>query len=148
MDRQEMRDKLEALPKHIQRWLLVDRNKVKEGVIQTVLDAFRAVESPEMREGVETGLDFLGVLKEEGGDNGLWQMGMDQLDGEIFSAVADLDDDEQVSLLLPWVDDLDGFGTDQDASDWAMILRQRCDDEWAPVLRSLVLQRVTTISRW
>ena len=148
MDKQEMRDKLEALPKHIQRWLRVDRNQVREGVIQTVLEAFRAVESPEPREGVNTGLDFLGVLKEEGGDNWLWQMGMDQLDSEIFSAVAALHDDEQVALLLPWVDDLDGFGTDQDAKDWAMILRQRCDDEWAPVLRSLVMTRVTTISRW
>ena len=148
MDSDELRERLEALPKHIQRWLRVDRNQVREGVIQTVLEAFRAVESPEMREGVNTGLDFLGVLKEEGGDNALWQMGMDQLDSEIFSAVAALDDDEQVALLLPWVDDLDGFGTDQDAKDWAMILRQRCDDEWAPVLRSLVMTRVTTISRW
>jgi hypothetical protein len=147
MDKQEMRDKLEALPKHIQRWIRVDRNQVQEGVIQTVLDAFRVVESPEPREGVETGLDFLGVLKEEGGDNGLWQMGMDQLDSEILSAVAALDDDEQVSLLLPSVDDLDGFGTDQDASNWAMILRQRCDDEWAPVLRGLVMGRVPSISR-
>ena len=147
MDKQELRDKLEALPKYIQRWIRVDRNQVQEGVIQTVLSAFEAVESPEPREGVNTGLDFLGVLKSEGGDNGLWQMGMDQLDSEIFSAVAALDDDEQVSLLLTWVDDLDGFGTDQDASNWAMILRQRCDDEWAPVLRDLVMDRVTTISR-
>ena len=148
MDSDELRERLEALPKHIQRWLRVDRNQVREGVIQTVHEAFRAVESPEMREGVNTGLDFLGVLKSEGGDNGLWQMGMDQLDSEIFSAVAALDDDEQVALLLPWVDDLDGFGTDQDAKDWAMILRQRCDDEWAPVLRSLVMTRVPTIIRW
>ena len=148
MDKQEMRDKLEALPKHIQRWLLVDRNQVKEGVIQTVLDAFKAVESPEIREGVETGLDFLGVLKSEGGDNGLWQMGMDQLDSEISSAVAALYEDDQVALLLPWVDDLDGLATDRDAKEWANILRQRCDAEWAPVLRSLVMTRVTTIDRW
>jgi len=148
MDKQELRDKLEALPKHIQRWLLVDRTQVQEGVIQTVLDAFRSVESPEPREGVNTGLDYLGVLKEEGSNNGLWQMGMDQLDSEIFSAVAALDDDEQVSLLLPWVDDLDGLATDRDAKDWANILRQRLDHEWAPVLRDLVMDRVTTISRW
>ncbi len=128
MDKQEMRDRLEALPKYIQRWLLVERNQVQEGVIQTVLDAFRAVESPEPREGVETGLDFLGVLKEEGSNNGLWQLSMDLLDSEISSAVAALYEDDQVALLLPWVDDLDGFGTDQDAKDWAMILRQRCDD--------------------
>lgn len=147
MDKQEMRDRLEALPKYIQRWLLVDRNQVKEGVIQTVLDAFRAVESPEMREGVETGLDFLGVLKSEGGDNGLWQMGMDQLDSEISSAVAALYEDDQVALLLPWVDDLEGLATDRDAKEWADILRQRLDAEWAPVLRSLVLDRVTTIDR-
>jgi hypothetical protein len=147
MDKQELRDKLEALPKHIQRWLRVDRNQVQEGVIQTVLSAFEALESPEPREGVNTGLDFLGVLKSEGGDNGLWQMSMDQLDSEIFSAVAALDDDEQVSLLLPWVDDLDGLATDRDAKDWANILRQRLDHEWATVLRNLVLSRVTTISR-
>ena len=148
MDKQEMRERLEALPKHIQRWLLVDRNQVKEGVIQTVLTAFRAVESPELREGMETGLDFLGVLKEEGGDNGLWQMGMDQLDSEISSAVAALYEDDQVGLLLPWVDDLDGLATDRDAKEWVDIMRQRLDAEWAPVLRSLVLDRVTTIDRF
>lgn len=148
MDSDELRERLEALPKHIQRWLLVDRNQVKEGVIQTVLTAFRSVESPVMREGVETGLDFLGVLKEEGGDNGLWQMGMDQLDSEISSAVAALYEDDQVALLLPWVDDLEGLATDRDAKEWADILRQRLDAEWAPVLRSLVLDRVITIDRW
>jgi hypothetical protein len=148
MDKQEMRDRLEALPKYIQRWLLVDRNQVQEGVIQTVLDAFRAVESPEPREGVETGLDFLGVLKEEGSNNGLWQLSMDLLDSEISSAVAALYEDDQVALLLPWVDDLDGLATDRDAKEWADILRQRLDAEWAPVLRSLVMDRVTTIDRW
>ena len=91
---------------------------------------------------------FHEIAKEEGSNNGLWQLSMDLLDSEIFSAVAALYEDDQVALLLPWVDDLDGFGTDQDAKDWAMILRQRLDHEWAPVLRDLVLSRVPTISKW
>lgn len=141
MDKQEMRDKLEELPKYIQRWLLVDRNQVKEGVIQAVLGIFAAQPSPDERENVITGLDFLGLLKSEGGDNALWQVGMDQLDSEIYSAVAALDDDDQVALLLPWVDDLDGLATDCDADQWAGYLR-RCDDEWRPVLRRLVMDRI------
>ena len=141
-------DLLIALPKHIQRWLRVDRNQVCEGVIQAVLGVFAALPSPDEREGVTTGLDFLGLLKSEGGDNALWQMGMDQLDSEVYSAVAALDDDDQVALLLPWVDDLDGLATDWDAKEWANILRQRLDAEWAPVLRSLLLDRVTMCDRW
>lgn len=141
MDADELRERLNALPGHIQRWLRVDRNQVCEGVIQAVLGIFAALPSPDEREGVTIGLDFLRLLKQEGGDNALWQVGMDQLDSEIYSAVAALDDDDQVALLLPWVDDLDELATDCDADQWAGYLR-RCDDEWRPVLRRLVMDRV------
>lgn len=142
MDKEELWDRLNALPKHIQKWLQIDRNQVRESVIQTVLNAFAAVDSPEEREGVVTGLDFLGVLKSEGGDNALWHLSMDQIDLEGFSAVDALDPDEQVVLLLPWVDDLDFLATDRDAEEWAYVLRHLCDAEWAPVLRDLVMDRV------
>lgn len=134
-------DLLISMPAHIQRWLRVDRNHVCEGVIQAVLWVFAALPSPDEREGVTTGLDFLSLIKTEGGDNALWQMGMDQLDSEVYSAVAALNDDHQVALLLPWVDDLDELATDCDADQWAGYLR-RCDDEWRPVLRRLVMDRV------
>lgn len=142
MDADELSDRLTALPSHIQRWLRVDRNQVCGEVIQTVLDAFTATPSPEEREGIETGLDFLGVLKSEGSDNALWQVGMDQLESEIYSAVAALDEDEQVALLLPWVDDLDDLGTDVPPEDWGDCLRRSCEYEWVPVLRRLVMAKL------
>ncbi len=142
MDADELRERLNALPGHIQRWLRVDRNQVCEGVIQAVLGVFAALPSPDEREGVTTGLDFLRLLKTEGGDNALWQVGMDQLDSEVYSAVAALDDDDQVALLLPWVDDLDELATDREADEWAYALRVLCDHEWRPVLCRLVLDRI------
>lgn len=142
MDADELRERLEALPKHIKRWLRIDRNRVLEGVIQDVLGVFSALPSPDERENVITGLDFLRLLKSEGGDNALWQMGMDQLDSEIYSAVATLDDDEQVSLLLPWVDDLDDLATERDAEEWPYFLRVQCHDEWRQVLCRLVMNRI------
>lgn len=142
LDKEELWDRLTAFPGHIQRWLAVDRQEVMEGVIRGVLGEFAAAESPDQREGVSTGLDFLRLLKQEGGDNVLWQVGMDQLDSEIYSAVAALSDDEQVALLLPWVDDLDGMATERDGEEWADILRQQCDHEWQPVLRRLLMEKI------
>lgn len=112
----------------------------------TVLGQFAMAESPDQREGVVTGLDFLRLLKQEGGDNALWQVGMDQVDSEIYSAVAALADDEQVALLLPWVDDLDGMA-EHDGEEWADILRQQLDHEWGPVLRRLVMDRVSFLAQ-
>ena len=135
-------DRLNALPEHIQRWLRVDRNQVLEGVIQAVLRIFEELPSPDEREGVTTGLDYLRLLKQEGRDNALWQVGMDQLDSEVYSTVAAQEDDEQVALLLPWVDDLDGLATDREADEWAYVLRQQLDHEWRPVLCRLVMDRI------
>ena len=145
MGEDELWDRLNALPRHIQRWLRVDRNQVLEGVIQAVLRIFEELPSPDEREGVTTGLDFLRLLKSEGGDNALWQMGMEQLDSEVYSAVAALDDDDQVALLLPWVDDLDVLATDREADEWAYALRVLCDHEWRPVLCRLVLDRIVRV---
>jgi hypothetical protein len=142
MDAEELWGRLSALPAHIQRWLRVDRAQALEDVIGRTLGAFAAADSPDQREGRANGLDFLRALNAEGGDNPLWQVGMDQLDGEIYSAVAELDGDTQVALLLPWVDDLDGLATDRDADDWAEVLRQQATSEWSPVLRRIVLSRL------
>lgn len=75
MDEDTLRERLTALPSHIQRWLRADRLRIMEGVIGAVLGQFAMAESPDQREGVSTGLDFLRLLKTEGGDNGLWQIG-------------------------------------------------------------------------
>lgn len=140
-DVDDLCDKLNALPKNIQRWLRVDRQAVMNRLVQGVLNSFEKTDSPEFREGVNTGLDFLRLLNAERGDNGLWQATMDQIDADIYSAVCALDADQQVALLLPWVDDLDGLATDRDASEWAFVLRQRLTDEWTPVLRDFVMSR-------
>lgn len=142
-DVDDLCEKLNALPKNIQRWLRIDREAVMNDLVQRVLNEFEKADSPDMREGINTGLDFLRLLNSEGGDHGLWQLTMDQIDSEIFNAVCALDDDEQVALLLPCVDDLDGLATDRDASDWAFVLRQRLTDEWESVLRDLVRSRAS-----
>ncbi len=146
-DVDDLCDKLNALPKSIQRWLRVDRKAVMNAIVQRVLDDFEKADSPQIREGVNTGLDFLRLLNSEGGDNGLWQITMDQIDSDIFNAVCALSDDEQVALLLPWVDDLDGLATDRDSSDWAFVLRQRLTYEWEPVLRDLVRSRASDLEK-
>jgi hypothetical protein len=146
-DVDDLCDKLNALPKNIQRWLRVDRQAVMDEIVQRVLNEYAKVDSPEIRESVNTGLDFLRLLNSEGGDNGLWQVTMDQIDSDIFSAVCALDADQQVALLLPWVDDLDFLATDSDASEWASVLSQSLTHEWAPVLRNLVMSRASDLEK-
>ena len=84
---------------------------------------------------------FLGVLLQEGGEHGLYDTTIRLLDRMIYKAVADLDDDEQVVLLLPMVD-VEDLATDQDAGEWAKVLRTRLAPEWEDEMRSIVLRRV------
>jgi hypothetical protein len=133
---------MQDLTQHIQNWLMVNRDQVREQVIQSVLATFAAVDSPEPREGIHTGLDFLRVLKNEGGDNGLWHLTMEQLDSEIFNAVSNLSAYEQVSLLLPLCDDIEGLSDDHEPTKWAEVLLKHLDNEWQPILRRAVMQKL------
>ncbi|MDR3353360.1 MAG: hypothetical protein LBO00_10260 [Zoogloeaceae bacterium] len=137
----ELFGRLRLLGSATRTWLQFDRAELKRRVCDTVLAYFRAAPSPEPREGIENGLAFLGLLLQEGGENGLYEATMQYLDQMIFKAVAELDDDEQVVLLLPMVD-VEDLATDWDAPEWAKILRTRLVQEWEEELRSIVLRRV------
>lgn len=139
-------DRLLSLASSTQEWLCIDREELKKRVVAQVLAEYRALPSPEPIEGVETGLDFLGLLLTEGGDNGLYESSMEQLDGEIYSAVASLDDNEQMVLLLPIESgDLDDLFADRDIDEWPRLLRAGI--EWSEVMRELVLSHVDPKSR-
>lgn len=134
---------MQNLTQHIQNWLMVGRDQVREQIIQSVLNTFAALDSPDQREGVHTGLDFLRLLNQERSDNGLWQITMELLDSEIFNAVSKLNADEQVALLLPLCDDIDALSDVRDPAQWAEVLIEHLSHEWQPILRRAAMAKVT-----
>ena len=139
-------ERLRGIVKALPDWMAINRDAIIEQVLSSALNSFRDQSSPEPIEGIETGLDFLGLLLTEGGENGLYEITMEQLDGEIYSAVASLDDDEQIVLLLPVeASDLDDLFADRDINEWPRLLRSGI--EWPAVLRELVLGHVDPKSR-
>ena len=134
---------MQNLTQHIQNWLMVGRDQVREQVIESVLNTFASVDSPDQREGVHTGLDFLRLLNQERSDNDLWQITMELLDSEIFNAVSKLNADEQVALLLPLCDDIDALSDESDPAEWAEVLHNNLSHEWQPILRRAAMAKVT-----
>jgi len=142
-----MNNRLCALAAALPRWLRIDREALKTRIAEQVLAEYRALPSPDHVEGIETGLDFLGLLLTEGGDNGLYESAMEQLDGEIYSAVAALDDDEQIVLLLPMEErDLEDLFRDRDIDEWPSVLRAGI--AWPDTLRDFVLDHVERKDRY
>lgn len=137
----ELFSRLRLLGSATRTWLQFDRAELKRRVCDKVIAHFRAAPSPEPREGIENGLAFLGFLLQEGSAHGLYDTTIRQLDRMIFKAVAELDGDEQVVLLLPMVD-VEDLATDWDASEWAKVLRTRLVPEWEEEMRAIVLHRV------
>jgi len=136
-----MNNRLCALAAAFPRWLRIDREALKTRIVEQVLSEYRTLPSPEQIECIETGLDFLGLLLTEGGDNGLYESTMEQLDSEIYSAVAALDDDEQIVLLLPMEEgDLDDMFVDWNVEEWPRLLRAGI--AWPDTLRDFVLDHV------
>jgi len=131
-------DRLRALAVALPGWLCIDREALKIRIAEQVLAEYRTLPSPEQIEGIETGLDFLGLLLNEGSDNGLYESTMEQLNSEIYSAVAGLSDDEQIVLLLPMEKgDLDELFTDCNIDEWPRALRAGI--AWPDMLRDFVL---------
>ena len=144
----ELYERLKRLAKDLPDWLCINRDKLLDQVIATVLGNFAAAPSPEQCQGIENGLDFLGLVKSEGSNNGLYQVTMDQLDDEIYSAVANLDADEQVVLLLPLMNgDTNDLATDWDTQEWGTVLR-RCSDIWGNMLHDIVFDQVKWKDRY
>ncbi len=132
--------RLHAIVKALPNWMMINREVLMTQVIASVLNNFRAQPSPEPTEGIETGLDFLGLQLTEGGDNGLYETTMNLLDGEIYSAVCGLDNDEQIVLLLPMLDDAEDMARDRDIGEWAKCLRT--GGEWQQSMRQIALNGV------
>lgn len=137
----ELFNRLRLLGSATRTWLQFDRAELKRRVCDQVIAHFRAAPSPEPCEGIENGLAFLGFLLQDGSAHGLYDTTIRQLDRMVFKAVAELDDNEQVVLLLPMVD-VEDLATDWDASEWAKVLRTRLAPEWEDEMRSIVLHRV------
>jgi len=140
-------DRLRALAAALPGWLRIDCEALKTRIAEQVLAKYRTLPSPDHVEGIATGLDFLGLLLTEGGDNDLYESTMRQLDSEIYSAVAALDDDEQIVLLLPMEEgDLEDLFRDSNIDEWPRLLRAGI--QWPPVLRDFVLGRVEPKNRY
>jgi len=134
-------NRLRALAAALPCWLRIDREALKTRIVEQVLAEYRAMPSPDHVEGIETGLDFLGLLLTEGGDNGLYESTMQRLDSDIYSVVAALDDDEQIVLLLPMEEgDLEDLFRDRDIDEWPRALRAGI--AWPDTLRDFVLNHV------
>jgi len=140
-------DRLCALAAALPDWLRIDREALKTRIVEQVLAEYRALSSPDHVEGIETGLDFLGLLLTEGSDNGLYESTMQRLDSDIYSAVAALDDDEQIVLLLPMEEgDLEDLFRDRDIEEWPRVLRAGI--QWPGMLRDFVFGHVEPKDRY
>ena len=133
--------RLKDLSRALPRWLETDRQALLDGLIAQLLADYRALPSPEPVEGIETGLDFLGLLLTEGGDNGLYEATMAQLDSDLYQAVADLYADDQIALLLPLeADDLEDLFRDRDIEQWPRFLL--AGGQWPETMRHIVLSQI------
>ena len=137
----ELFSRLRLLGSAARTWLQFDRAELKRRVCDQVIAHFRTAPPPEPREGIENGLAFLAFLLHQGDGHGLYDTTMRELDRMTLKAVAELDDDEQVVLLLPMVD-VEDLAADWNASEWANVLRTRLVPEWEDEMRSIVLLRV------
>lgn len=134
-----LQEQLKAIENWLPRLLAVDRNDLLEKISESVMASFAAQPTPDEREGIETGLDFLGLLKTEGSDHGLYESTMELFDGEIYDAVANLEEPEQIALLMP-LSNMDDLVTEEPPEEWAELLRSY--GNWEPKLRSRVLSQI------
>jgi len=142
-------NKLHVLAKALTNWLTINRDALMEQVIVHILNEFRTQPSPQIIEGIETGLDFLGLLKTEGGDNGLYEFTMELLDREIYNIVANLDESEQIVLLLPMLsDEIDDLVRDRNINEWAQCLLHIDSSDWQTEIRDAILDRIESRSRY
>lgn len=135
-------ERLESITRELPKWFAINRLEVLDRLISTILASYRGLPSPDPIEGIDTGLDFIGLLLSVGSDHGLYEASMRGLDQEIYQAVKKLDEDEQIVLLAHFCDhELDSL-RDCDVSEWADVLVRQCYDSWYLRLRQMILSRI------
>lgn len=123
--------------------------QLKAELVGRVRSSFVAADAPEDIEGIDNGLDYLGLLKGEGSHNGLDQIGMDGVDGAVRHAVCAMPPSDQVALLLPLCarrgsDVIREMVSDPDVrvANWPEILLRALRAEWTDQLRDEVMATV------
>ncbi|MCM1128984.1 MAG: ParB N-terminal domain-containing protein [Alistipes senegalensis] len=140
-------ERLHELEAALPDWLRIDREALIDRIIAGILAAYCEMPSPEEIEGINTGLDFLGLLLTEGGDNGLYETTIEQLESEIYQAVSNLQDNEIIALLLPMEeDDIEDLITDRKISEWPHFLLQ--GTFWRNEMLGLLLDQVEPRDRY
>lgn len=137
----EFRQKLTDLMQLFREVLLhVDRKAVEEAVIKDILKHYAALPSPDMTEGLETGLDFLGLLKTEGSNHGLCELGFDTLRDDIFRRVGKLDYYEKFALIFPFAECTEVLIDEQQVDEFTDSIWR--EDAWLNHMQKLVLRRI------
>jgi hypothetical protein len=137
----EFRQKLNDLMELFREVLLhVDRKAVEETVIKDILKHYAALPSPDMSEGLETGLDFLGLLKTEGSNHGLCELGFDTLRDDIYRSVGKLDYHEKFALIFPFAECTEVLIDEQEVDEFIDNIYR--EDAWLNHMQKLVLRRI------
>ena len=133
---EELETRLRALSESTANWLLIDRSRLRLDIARAVLANYQVMPSPDAEHPGETGVGYLRRLLDLRGDHALYEAAMQQLEGEIYSAVCALSADEQIALLLPMVGDMADMFADRDIAEWPAVLRS--EEGWQRGLRATV----------
>lgn len=146
---------LKAIAGALPRMLKVGQEPILQRIIANVHHELADAPAPEEIEGFASALDYMGLLKAEGSDNGLYQLGMDMLDMALRQQLDALPPADQVAVLLPLcgrsrhvdlAEDLVA-SLDVNVDEWAAVLRTSLWEGWREHLQNAVLATIPSRSR-
>ncbi len=146
---------LEAIAGALPRWLKLAQVAITERIVAAVRSELASADAPEEVEGITSALDYMGLLRSEGSDNGLYQLGMDMVDMLIRHQLDALPPPDQVAVLLPLCDRSRSVNLAEDlvanldvsVDDWAAALRKDLADGWTEQLQDAVLTTIPSRGR-
>ena len=124
--------------------------RVADKVLDRLEAQYRQLPSPSGDD--RDGFDFLGILRNEGSDNALYELTMDLLRNDIQTIAKSLPEIEQIALIYPLIDqdiEVDELVLHVHPDDWAKELRTLDGGRhWADLLRQRLMdERVQEIDR-
>lgn len=132
---EELLEQLQDLTQRIPEWTAISRKTIRDRLLRSIASRYSQLPSPEPRENIDNGLDFLKWVLAEGGDYVFYDATLGTLDSDLYMAVKKLDGNDQIILLLGYCDELSLQElSEHPVNDWSKVLLQ-CYAEWQYPLR-------------
>lgn len=142
-DDEALYDRLVRLTQSLSSSLLhIDRKAVQRKVLARTIAYLKKLPSPAPMENNDSMFDFLGEINAGHADNELYELAFGAARNELERQVSALDDDSQVVLLLPMMDDdIEDLARDWDIDEWARLLRGQ-SEVWIDELMRALMARI------